>query len=173
MIDQDLLSRVAKRIADEKGISLPAAPNTTTAGQAPSTTELSLETDPGAFQPEALPEWGIEGAAGLLNSVGSGAMEAIFQTKDMITGEPEQGDKSEFRQQHEADLNQLRDAGWQNNVTSAISQFGLGLLGAGKIMAPLKATSTGGRLRPFNRRDADFCVRNLCSGSGGCCCSAC
>ncbi|MFP5368850.1 MAG: hypothetical protein ACLGIS_18870, partial [Actinomycetes bacterium] len=70
----------------------------------------------------------------------------ITPTKDMVLGEPADEDKSDFRLQHEADLKQLREAGWQNNITAAISQFGLGMLGAGKIMAPLKATSTGGKI---------------------------
>lgn len=142
MADQDLLTQqMINRIAQQKGNTLPPSPTS----QEPAPDAPTTETDPNAFQPEALPEWGVNGPVGLANSIGSGAMEAILQTKDMFLGEPEQGDKSEFRLQHEADLAQLRESGWQNNITAAISQFGLGMLGAGKIMAPLKGTTKVGR----------------------------
>src|SRR5690606_9555471 len=100
---QDLLARANSRIAQEKGIALP--PEAIGAGQPTVSASQSPEVeDPNAFQPEALPEWGTNGPVGLLNSVGSGAMEAIFQTKDMVLAEPDDEDKSDFRRQHEADL---------------------------------------------------------------------
>lgn len=135
MIDQDLLARVTNRLAQEKGI-VPTSPSAQ-----PETADAGA----GAFQPEPLPDWGLNGPVGLLNSAGSGAIEAFNQTTDMIFGEPDQADKEHWRLQHDADLKQLRESGWQNNITAAISQFGMGLVGAGKLMAPIKGTSAVGR----------------------------
>lgn len=129
ILPPELLDAVDRRIAAEKGITLPPKPPAQ---------EQPQGDDTEAFQPEPLPEWGVTGPMGVINSVGSGAMEAIFQTRDFVLGEEPQDEKGPFRLQHEADLQQLQQQGWVNNITADISQFGLGLVGAGKLMQPVK-----------------------------------
>lgn len=72
-------------------------------------------------------------------SVGTGGMKAGYEVKDFIVGEPEEHEKSELRQEMEARSDHLRSKGMSNNVVEGISQFTFGLLGAGKLLAPVKA----------------------------------
>ncbi len=129
MSEQDLYAQVNKRIAERKGITIP-------------------EGAMGAEQPAAegpLPDWGLEGPVGIANAIGTGVNEAFFNTKDMLLGEPAQEDKSEYRLANEAAKEQLRQSGVVNNLSMDISQFAMGMIGAGKIMAPLKGTTKVGR----------------------------
>lgn len=72
-------------------------------------------------------------------SVGAGMVNAAFETKDFVFGEPEQGDKSEFRQLAEKRFAELKGENVVNSAAFSISQMVTGLLGAGKIMKPVKA----------------------------------
>ena len=131
MIDQALLSQVDARLAKlrEPEATEPVAPEA--APPQPEATEGETAEGP-------LPEWGLEGPVGALNAIGTGVVDAGFQAKDFFTGEPAQEDKSEFRLQNEAAKAQLRDSGLVNNLVMDISQFTAGLVGVGKIMAPIK-----------------------------------
>lgn len=72
-------------------------------------------------------------------SVGAGMVNAAFETKDFVFGEPEQEDKSEFRQLAEKRFTELKGENVVNSAAFSISQMVTGLLGAGKIMKPVKA----------------------------------
>jgi len=93
--------------------------------------------------------WTRQGPAGIINSVGSGIVDAGFQTKDFFTGEPTEEDKSWFRRAHEATRSDLKETGWVNSLTVDVSQFVTGLVGAGKVLGPFKGaveTTKAGRV---------------------------
>lgn len=123
MLNNALLDQVDQRIAQERGLPLPTQP--VEQPQVP------------VQQPTDEPAIGTGGITGLTNSLMSGVVEAGFQTKDFFLGEPAQEDKSWFRQQHEALTGQL-DQNPVNAIVQDISQFGTGLVGAGKLMGPIK-----------------------------------
>lgn len=82
-------------------------------------------------------------------SIGGGMAKAVFETKDFLFGEPAEVDKSPMRRSIEAADRALdrKSAGY--GLASGVSQLTVGLIGAGKLMAPLKATQKfqqGGRL---------------------------
>lgn len=142
MPTQDLYARVNQRIAERKGIALP--PEALGASQP---TEASTTEAPASETATKgpLPEWGTEGPVGVMNAVGTGVNEAFFNAKDMFLGEPAEEDKSEYRRQNEAAKAQLRESGIVNNLSMDITQFAAGLIGVGKLMAPIKVTSGAGR----------------------------
>ena len=74
------------------------------------------------------------------DSIGAGVGEAIFETKDFLVGEPEDDDKSSFRKGVEQERDRLDATSPVNAFTSGVSQFVTGMLGAGKLTAPLKLT---------------------------------
>jgi hypothetical protein len=69
----------------------------------------------------------------------TGAAQSVFETKDFIVGEIPREQRSPWRAAIEDRNAQLKREGWQNAFVSGVSQFGVGLLGAGKITAPIKA----------------------------------
>lgn len=134
MLNEAMLDQIDQQIAQSKGITPPSQPSITSVQPAPVAT-ASMEE-----QETETPEIGTGGLSGLTNSLLSGVVEAGFQTKDFLFGEPADEDKSWFRQQHEGFTQQLDEASVVNSVVGDISQFGAGLVGAGKLMGPLKAT---------------------------------
>src|SRR5690606_36520439 len=64
---------------------------------------------------------------------------AGMETKDFIFGEPEEHEKSDFRRGIERRAQELQESSAVNSVTMGISQIATGLIGAGKLMAPIKA----------------------------------
>ncbi|MCL6706690.1 hypothetical protein M8R20_06745 [Pseudomonas sp. R2.Fl] len=72
-------------------------------------------------------------------SVGVGMVKAGIETKDFVFGEPEEDEKSEARRYVERRSKELSEASPFNALAMGISQFATGLLGAGKLMAPVKA----------------------------------
>lgn len=80
----------------------------------------------------------LEPASELWRSVGGGIAKAGFETKDFLMGEPEEADKSQLRRDIEQRDAELRAASPVNSLASSISQFATGMVGAGKIMAPIK-----------------------------------
>lgn len=128
MLNDALLDQVDARIAAQKGTTPPQAEPVVVQPQE---------------QPQAQPEGDVtdpllQGVPGLINSVGSGIVDAGFQTKDLIFGEPAEEDKSWFRRAHEAMREELREEGIVNNLAIDVSQFGAGLVGAGKLLGPIK-----------------------------------
>ncbi|WP_246765342.1 hypothetical protein [Aminobacter sp. SR38] len=73
-------------------------------------------------------------------SIGGGMAKAVFEAKDFLVGEPAEADKSPMRRSIEAADRALdrKSAGY--GLASGVSQLAVGLIGAGKLMAPLKAT---------------------------------
>ncbi|MRX33846.1 hypothetical protein H5P29_27285 [Aminobacter sp. MDW-2] len=82
-------------------------------------------------------------------SIGGGMAKAVFETKDFLFGEPAEAEKSPMRRSIEAADRALdrKSAGY--GLASGVSQLAVGLIGAGKLMAPLRATQKfqqGGKL---------------------------
>lgn len=129
-IDQDRLRR-----------AIAAADADLAAGQAQKD-EAVLQNLNGA---SLMPDW-VDNAQ---QSIGGGMAKAVFETKDFLFGEPVEADKSTLRRSIEAADRALdrKSAGY--GLTSGVSQLAVGLIGAGKLMAPLKATQKfqqGGKL---------------------------
>jgi hypothetical protein len=80
----------------------------------------------------------VQGAYDLWQSVGAGVGDAALETKDFLVGEPAQGDKSQFRQDWEERSQQLRDQSLHNSIAHDVSQFATGMIGAGRLLAPIK-----------------------------------
>ncbi|GAB5505967.1 MAG: hypothetical protein Rhirs2KO_11300 [Rhizobiaceae bacterium] len=83
--------------------------------------------------------------ASAIRSVASGAMKAGFETKDFLFGEPLESEKSDFRRDMESFDRALDNRSIGYGLTSGISQFAVGLIGAGKIMAPIKGVQKAGK----------------------------
>lgn len=81
----------------------------------------------------------LSGALDLWKSAGAGIAKAGFETKDFLVGEPEEGEKSDLRRGIEQRSEELRSESPLNGVVETASQFVTGMLGAGKLMAPVKA----------------------------------
>lgn len=81
----------------------------------------------------------LERGKELWDSVGAGMAKAGIETKDFIFGEPEEHEKSDFRRGVEARAQELSEGSTLNSVTMGISQIATGLIGAGKLMGPIKA----------------------------------
>lgn len=78
-------------------------------------------------------------------SIGGGAAKAIYETKDFLLGEPKEGDKSAIRRSIESADRALDHASIGYGLASGISQFAVGLIGAGKIMAPVRGVEKIGK----------------------------
>lgn len=108
----------------------------------------AAQEDSSSMTPEQIEEVRYSGPLGAINkalqppeilkAAAEGVMEAGMQTKDFIFGEPEEEDKSLFRQAHEAEAAKIKDSGFVNSATYSISQMVTGLVGAGKLMKPFK-----------------------------------
>jgi hypothetical protein len=74
----------------------------------------------------------------LWKSAGAGIAKAGFETKDFLLGEPAEDQKSTLRRGVEQRGRELAGESTANALTMGISQMVTGLVGAGKIMAPIK-----------------------------------
>jgi hypothetical protein len=72
-----------------------------------------------------------------------GITKAVFETKDFLVGEPLEENKSGFRQRTEAASRARRRKGVGYSLIEGVSQFATGMIGAGKLMAPLKIAQKG------------------------------
>ncbi|WP_266031234.1 hypothetical protein [Brucella intermedia] len=99
----------------------------------------SPSPDTQQVQPEAEDKSLLQRGADAWKSMGAGVGNALIETKDFLVGEPEEADKSQFRKDWEARSNQLKSESAVNSVAMGISQITTGLIGAGKLMAPIKA----------------------------------
>lgn len=98
-----------------------------------------------APEPEAPQEdkpW-YKPAVNLWQSVGGGMAKAGFETKDFLFGPTKSIEKSDLRLGIENRQQELNDESAVNAVASGITQFAVGMLGAGKLMAPLKIAQKG------------------------------
>ena len=99
-----------------------------------------VPAQPQLSQTQEQPQKGLlEAGKELWDSVGAGMAKAGLETKDFIFGEPEEHEKSDFRRGIEARARELSEGSTLNSVTMGISQIATGLIGAGKLMAPIKA----------------------------------
>lgn len=75
----------------------------------------------------------------LWKSAGAGIAKAGFETSDFIFGEPAEEDKTDLRRGIEQRGRELSaESGW-NSLSMSTANIITGLIGAGKIMAPIKA----------------------------------
>lgn len=81
----------------------------------------------------------LEGAHDLWKSVGAGMGDAVLETKDFLVGEPAEEDKSEFRKEWEERSEELASRSPIHSIVNDIAQFTTGMLGVGKLLAPIKA----------------------------------
>lgn len=80
-----------------------------------------------------------------IRSVGAGMAKAGFETYDFVFGQPEEEDKTGFRRSVEAQDRALRRTSVGYGVTSGVSQIVVGLIGAGKLLAPINAVKNAGK----------------------------
>jgi hypothetical protein len=85
--------------------------------------------------PKSLLQRGVD----LWKSAGAGIAKAGFETKDFLFGETPEDQKSAIRRGIEGRAKELASESTANAMTMGISQMVTGLIGAGKIMAPIKA----------------------------------
>ncbi|WP_193337875.1 hypothetical protein [Devosia beringensis] len=138
-IDAALLDLVDARIAK---LRQPEGAPAVAEQQPPLVAEGAAPVDPMGERIEGTEEdWTRQGPAGFINSIGAGIVDAGFQTKDFFTGEPAEEEKSWFRRAHEATRGDLKENGWVNSLTVDVSQFVTGLVGAGKLLGPLKGAA--------------------------------
>jgi hypothetical protein len=112
-------------------------------GQTPQAEQPSSETppeeipeaEPKAPAPKSLLQRGVD----MWKSAGAGIAKAGFETKDFLFGEPAEEDKSDLRRGIEQRGRELASESTANALTMSISQMATGLIGAGKLMAPIKA----------------------------------
>jgi hypothetical protein len=118
---------------------------------------LGLQTVPDAGTPEAPPEeeasggmldtigglakQSLTGAYDLWQSAGAGIAKAGFETKDLVLGEPTEDEKSGIRKEVEAASAMRREKSTANGVVESVSQFATGMLGVGKLAAPIKGVA--------------------------------
>lgn len=89
--------------------------------------------------PPKAPKSILQRGVDLWKSAGAGIAKAGFETKDFLVGETPEDQKSELRRGIERRAKELSSESTANAMTMGISQMVTGLIGAGKIMAPLKA----------------------------------
>jgi hypothetical protein len=141
---RDLFKEALKKIDEERGIS-PEVNDPDIYKRARAKVFRDLGKEPPEDKPTSdgfNPLQGVanalEPASELWRSVGGGIAKAGFETKDFLMGEPEEADKSQLRRDIEQRDAELRAASPVNALASSISQFATGMIGAGKIMAPIK-----------------------------------
>ncbi|WP_406872881.1 hypothetical protein WHT83_02575 [Aminobacter sp. P9b] len=76
-----------------------------------------------------------------------GMAAAVFETKDFLVGEPAEADKSGIRKSIEGMTKDLNNESPINAITSSINQFAVGLIGAGKVLAPVKLLQGGAKAK--------------------------
>lgn len=132
VLSPELLDAVNRRYDQEKAADLDQS-------NPPVLPEPPLEQEPEAEHDEQHPL--LSGVPGFINSIGSGIVEAGFQTADFFRGgeAPAEEDKSQFRRMHEAVSRELTEDSVVNSVTQGISQFTTGLVGIGKLAGPISA----------------------------------
>lgn len=138
ILSEALLNQVDQRIAArKKGMSVPIIAS----HEAQSPEQIAPETPMVELPPEqgAGPDWYMTGPSGLALSAVNGINGMLLETKDFVMGgEPKQEEKSFFRLAHERTREALRSSSAANSITIDVSQFTAGLIGAGKVMAPIK-----------------------------------
>lgn len=98
----------------------------------PTADQLALQQSrDSSFLPQGLHDFGA--------SVNAGMQKAVFETKDLIFGEPAESDKSQFRKTIEGQDRVLDASSTGYGATSGISQLVTGLVGVGKLLQPVKA----------------------------------
>lgn len=120
---RDMMGDALRLVDAERGFTPPPEP------------EPEAETDPLLKAVET----SLSGAKDLWQSVGGGIAKAGFETKDFLLGEPEESEKSSLRKEVEARSTALSAKSPANALASGVAQFATGMLGAGKLAAPVKA----------------------------------
>ncbi len=74
----------------------------------------------------------------------TGAAKSIYQTSDFLFGKPEEANKTETRRSVEALDKSLGESSIANSFVSGLSQFAVGMLGAGKVVSAAKLLPVAG-----------------------------
>lgn len=74
-----------------------------------------------------------------LTAASGGAWKSIFETKDFFMGDTPDEDKSSFRRMVERNTEWVNRKNIPNALLSGVSQFGIGLIGAGKAIKGVEA----------------------------------
>ncbi len=104
---------------------------------APSPVPVQSPATPEAAAPAIDQRYDLQGQIG--GAILTGAAKSIYQTSDFIFGAPREADKSETRRGIEAFDKELGDAHIANSFVSGLSQFAVGMLGAGKLISAARA----------------------------------
>lgn len=115
--------------------------STTTATKTidPDLLRRALEEVDRDYSERPVPKSLLQKGADLWKSAGVGIAKAGMETKDFLLGEPGEHEKSDLRRGIEQRGRELAAASPFNAMSTGIAQFATGLLGAGKLMAPIKA----------------------------------
>jgi len=80
-----------------------------------------------------------------MQAIGGGMAKAVFETKDFLFGEPAEEDKWQLRKDIEAKDRALDRKSLGYGISSGVSQFAVGLIGAGKLLRPIKGVKELGK----------------------------
>lgn len=124
MTEEELLQEAMRQLEAEDAVSSQQVQ--------PTQTEAPTDT---AWDTQTL----LEAGKGVWDSIGAGMAKAGIETKDFIFGEPDEAEKSDFRKGIERRANELSTGSPVNAMVMGVSQFATGMIGLGKLMAPVKA----------------------------------
>ncbi|MDQ0511666.1 hypothetical protein [Ancylobacter amanitiformis] len=120
----------------EDPTSQPAPDSAQVAQPASSPTPASAPAQP--TEDPSLLERSLSGAADLWKSIGGGVAKAGIETKDFLLGEPAPEDKSALRTGIEQRTAELGAKSPLNAVGTSVAQIVTGLIGADKVLGPVK-----------------------------------
>ena len=143
----DTLDTIHQQIAADKGVTLAAQPQP----QQDQPPQDSPQEEEGGGIMDMVGQ-SLSGAYDLWQSAGAGIAKAGFETKDMIFGEPTEADKSGIRREVEQASKVRRERSAANGLVEGVTQFATGMIGVGKLAAPIKGVQkmkTAGKLGRF------------------------
>jgi len=135
-----LTDQVDAEAAQAPSPSAPAPEAQAPEAQAPAAPEAT-----GGFSMPSLADIGA-GISDFTQSMVGGASKAVWETKDFFAGEPSEQEKSTLRKNIEANNKRLSEASGLNSFTMGVSQFAVGILGAGKITGALRIGAKVGKV---------------------------
>ena len=117
------------------------APAQTQGTPAPSPSDQPAQYDP-SKPIDSAARYDATGQIG--GAIVTGAAKSIYQTSDFLFGKPEEADKTETRRSVEALDKSLGESSIANSFVSGLSQFAVGMLGAGKVVSAAKLLPVAG-----------------------------
>lgn len=129
------LDKLHQEIAADKGVTLTPPSQEVDSQQAP---EEVIPEEEGVGGLLGMAGQSIGGAYDLWQSAGAGIAKAGFETKDFLLGEPAEEDKSDIRKGVEQASKVRRERSGANGLVEGVTQFATGMIGVGKLAAPIK-----------------------------------